>query len=166
MTMFARRHPGLATEDLHFLSRREFDTIVCVVEGMVPQEGRLISAEIIGVRVDTFLARTAPPFAMDIRLALMSLEFILPLMILRIPPFSRLSPRSRRRLLEKIVASRGRLRKLARMLKTLITFCYYTHPTVRQMVGYVEFEQRPRFTGMDTTPYQYAPPQADHDGIL
>jgi hypothetical protein len=133
---------------------------------MIPEEGRLITPHTIAARVDTLLAQARPPSARNIRWALTSLEFVLPLMILKLPPFSQLSQRSRRRLLEKIVASRGRLRGLARMLKTLITFSYYTHTTVRRGIGYIDFEQRPRSAGLDITPYQYAPPRDNPDEVL
>jgi hypothetical protein len=144
-----------------FFTERQFETVRHVAEVLIPEGGRAISANLVARRVDALLAQAKPPSARDIRLAVTLLEFVFPLMILTPVPFSRAPLSSQRKLLEKIIAGRGRLRSLARMLKTLVAFCYYTHPIVRRTIGYVDFEERPRFALLDTTPTYYALPTLD-----
>lgn len=150
----------MADESPLFFSKRQFETVRHVAEVMIPQVGCAISAYLIARRVDALLAQAQPPSGRDIRLAVTLLEFVFPLLILTPVPFSWASRRSQRKLLEKIVARRGRLGSIARMLKTLVGFCYYTHPIVRRTIGYVDFEERPRFTLLDTTPIHHAPPHS------
>jgi hypothetical protein len=148
-----------------FFSKKQFETAVHVAEVMIPQEGRLISPDQIVTRADALLSISNPPSGPQIRSALTLLEFVLPIVILRPIPFSLLSLKSRRKLLQKIVASHGQLRALARMLRTITAFCYYTDVNVRQAIGYVEFEQRSRYGGLDTRPYHYPPPRKEIDEL-
>ena len=151
----------MTSGSLLFFSDKQFETAVHVAEVMISEEGRVLSPHEIVMRADTLLSKANPPSGPQIRSALTLLEFVLPIIILRPVPFSWLSPKSRRKLLHKIVASRGQLRALARMLKTITAFCYYTDANARQAIGYVEFEERSRFGGLDTRPYHYPPPKGN-----
>jgi hypothetical protein len=142
---------------LRFFNEKQFLTVVRAVDIFVPINPTLTSEQI-ALRADEFLFSINPPSAPEIKKAIDTLEFPLPLLIFKFKSFSKLSISSRRRLLEKVVASRGSLRDLSRMLKLISTFCYYTHEQVRLTIGYVEFEDRPQFPGLDTSPHVYPPP--------
>ena len=99
-----------------------------------------------------------PAMAKDIQTALSTLEHLLPVMVLRFEKFSRLSVGDRRRLIEKLIESKGFLRDIVRVLKVLVMFGYYTDPEVRREMGYVEVDERPRLSGVDQTPLTFPPP--------
>jgi hypothetical protein len=149
----------MSSQQSHFFTPRQFQTLVYAIDILIPANGRILTAEEIALRADQFLDAIDGPSTEDLRRALDLLEFPLPLLILKPQPFSNLSPESRRKLLEKIVSGKGMLRDLARALKLISTFSYYTHEKVRQTIGYVEFENRPQFPGLDTRPHVHAPPK-------
>jgi hypothetical protein len=149
----------MASGTPHFFLKKQFETLVFVAEVMTPADGRMMSLSDIAARADALLSNTRPLSGLGIRRALTLLEFILPIIILRPLPFSWLSLDSRRKLLERIIASHGQLRSRARILETITAFSYYTDVNVRRGVAYVECEQRPRYGGLVTTPYHYPPPR-------
>jgi hypothetical protein len=153
----------MPVHQLLFFRPRQYVTAVHVVDTMLPSDDRPIAAETVAQRADILLSRINAPAGPDIRRALDLLEFVLPLLILRFRRFSRLSPQSRRKLLERIIASHGLLRDLVRTLKLITTFCYYSDEKVRRSIGYVNFEERPRYSGLNTLPYTYSPPEAGLD---
>jgi hypothetical protein len=141
-----------------FLSAEHRRTLAAVAETLLPDGVRLLPPATITGRVDAFLARVDSPAKQDIQTALTTLEHLLPVMVLRFERFSRLGVRDRRRLIEKLIESKGFFRDIARVLKALVMFGYYTDPDVRRAIGYVEVDERPRLSGVDQTPLTFPPP--------
>ena len=78
--------------------------------------------------------RTSPrDVRLAVRGALLAAGWLSPLLIRRLPPFSRLGPEDRERALEAMGKSRSYLLRQALMLlKAAASFCYGAHPEVRE----------------------------------
>jgi len=139
-----------------FFSEQEFRAARAAIDVLIP-ETPAVSADEVADRADEFLSEVNTPNGNEIRQGLMFLELAFPISIGKLPPFSSLPRQDRREVLEKLIDGPGPLRDLARLLKLLTYFSYYTHPDGRRSIGYVEFEERPRFPTLDTTPLRYPP---------
>jgi hypothetical protein len=142
-----------------FFTPRQFESAVAVIDVMIPRENRLLAALQIALRADAFLDAIQPPSGDALRQGLDVLEIALPVLIGHPPPFTKLSYELQRTLLDRIVADTGKLRDLARALKLIATFSYYTDENVRLGTGYIEFEERTQFPTLDTTPHVHHPPK-------
>jgi hypothetical protein len=144
--------------NLRFFTQKQFETAIAAIDVLLPADDRILSPEQVALRADTFLAAANAPSGEALGGALDLLDTAMPLLIGALPPFSGLSAEQRKQILVKVVAGKGQLRDLARALKLITVFSYYTDETVRQTIGYVEFEQRPRFPMLDITPHMHEPP--------
>ncbi len=151
--ILARREAVSARFVPRFFSLRQFETMIAVADVMIDDEEKKLHPIEIALRADHLLARMHSPAAKkDIRRVLFLLEWILPLMAFRPFPFSELGTHERRRVVKKIIWSRGIFKDIARTLKLLSTFPYYTDPSVRSAIGYIEFDDRKRAMDVDQLP--------------
>lgn len=118
------------------LSRDQCLTVAAAAEAMIAACPPVISAVEIAVRADRLVARMPPATIRNVRLALEVTKSL---------GFAELDLEDRRRALRKAVASRGIPRDVTRVLKLLTVGPYYSHSEARRTIGYVDFEQRPRF---------------------
>jgi len=151
---------GMANIQLKVFSPNEFETFSCAADVMIPQTGRVLSPQQIAQRADSFLARVDKRYADEILRALDVLEWLIPVTILKLEPFTKLSARSRREVIQQLIDSPGLFKDVARALKLMTMFNYYTDEGVRKSIGYVEFEDRKRAQGVDQTQHTYPPPAA------
>ena len=104
----------MGKQDLQFFGILQFKTLCAVIEVMVPSPHGGVTAE--ETRRDGpicfFFASTAPS-ADTIKATLDFVEIALPIFAGEILPFTTLSTKSRRHVLEKLVDSRGMLRDVA-----------------------------------------------------
>lgn len=142
-----------------YLTEAQYRTARAVIDVMIPATARVLDADTIASRADRFLGAARSPKGAQIRLALFMVEWLVPLLAWRLPPFSRRSATTRRKVLERLVRGGGVLRDLARTLRLLAVFSYYTHSDARRTIGYVDMERRPRYSGLDPTPRHYASQQ-------
>lgn len=110
-----------------------------VVEALLPSGGGLPSGAEAGAAefLASFLREA--PFAMRLalRAALFGAAWISPVLILRLPPLSRLSPDDRERALAAMAKSRSAvLRQLLLLLKATVSFHYGADPKVRAAIGF------------------------------
>jgi hypothetical protein len=154
----ARREGIRSRFNPRFFTLRQFETMVQIADVMLDADDLKLHPIEVAIRTDHFLAEIDSPAREDIRLVMFLVEWVTPLLIGRIFPFSDLGTNERRRIVERVIWARGPFRDVARTLKLLSTFTYYTHPVAREGVGYVEFDQRSRSKGVDTSPKHYPPP--------
>ncbi len=142
-----------------FFSLRQFSTLIEVADAMIDGDGREALDPIeVAVRTDHLIARVETPVKKDLKLVLVLVEWLLPLMILRPFPFSVLGTNERRRAVDKVINAKGPFRDVARSLKVLACAGYYGSAEALAEVGFVRFEDRPRFEGVDTTPLAHPDP--------
>jgi hypothetical protein len=157
MCVFARREAIRSRFAPRFFSLRQFETMIAIADVMIDDEEEKLHPVEIALRTDHLLAKIHAPAKQDIRRVLFLIEWVLPMMTLRPFPFSELGTHERRRLVKKIIWSRGIFRDLSRTLKLLTMFSYYTEPSVRSSIGYVEFVERERVKDIDQTPKSFHP---------
>jgi hypothetical protein len=141
-----------------FFSLRQFETMVQIADAMLDSDDLAIHPVEVALRADHFLAEIDSPVKKDIRKVMFLVEWLTPLLVLRPFPFSDLGTHERREIIRKVIWSRGLFRDVARTLKLLSTFPYYTHPQAREQIGYVDFDARERARGLDQTPKTYPVP--------
>jgi hypothetical protein len=138
-----------------FMSLRQFETMVAIADAMIHGDGKEVLSPIqVAVNVDHALGRTEAPMAQDIRLILFVVEWLLPLRIARPFPFSAIGSNDRRRVVEKVIASKGLFRDVARFLKLLACIGYYSDEAAMRDVGFVPFEERAR-SEVDQRPLEF-----------
>lgn len=123
-------------------------TIAAACEVMIAPCPPLISAVEVARRADRLVQRMPPKLVQQIHLALDGIEALAGASVFRPGGFSELDLEDRRRALEKAVATRGIPRDMTRVLKLLTVGPYYSHPEVRRAIGYVDFEERPRYVAL------------------
>jgi hypothetical protein len=138
-----------------FFSLRQFETMIAIADVMIDDEEEKLHPVEIALRTDHLLAKIHSSAKKDILRVLFLIEWILPVLMLRPIPFSELGTHERRRLVKKIIWSRGIFRDISRTLKLLTMFSYYTEPSVRSSIGYVEFDDRERVKDLDQTPKSF-----------
>lgn len=141
-----------------YLTLREFQTVVQVADVMLDDEKERLHPIAVALRTDHLLATIDSPIKKDIRLVLFLVEWLAPLLVFRLAAFSELGTHSRRQVVQKVIWSKGPFRDVARTLKLLTTFSFYTHPDVRRSVGYTEVDAGERRTSLNKTPYTYPLP--------
>lgn len=156
-----RREAVRARFTPRFFSIREFETMIQIADAMLDADDRLIHPIDVAVRTDHLLAEIDSPIKADIHRVMLLIEWLTPFLVLRPFPFSDLGTHERREIIRKVIWSRGLFKDVSRTLKLLSTFTYYTHPDVREAVGYVDFDARPRAMGVDQTPKVYEFPATE-----
>ena len=151
-----------------FFSPRQFETMVQVADTMIEGDGReAVHPITTAINVDHLLAATDSPSTGQIRMLLVIVEWLLPLLVWRPIPFSSLGSGVRREAVRRLVdpppllapvARSSPLRAVARSLKVLSCFGYYGTPAGMAAMGYVPFEQRPRFAGINDRPFFHPDP--------
>jgi hypothetical protein len=142
-----------------FLSLRQFDTMVAVADAMIDGDGREALNPIeVAVGVDHMLARVESPLKPSLRLVLVLTEWGLPLIVLRPFPFSVLGTNDRRRAIEKVINAKGPFRDVARSLKVLSCSGYYGNQRALAQVGFIRYEDRDRYVGVDDRPLTHPDP--------
>ncbi len=147
---------------------RSFETLIATVETVLDAGGReAIPPLRAAANTDLLLSRADAPIGPAIRLLYgVVIEWLLPLVILRPVPFSRLGGRARRRILEAMIEPQDALariptvRSVARTMKVLSCAGYYGDPTVMRAIGFVEYEGGPRSRNEDLSPRSYPDPAA------
>jgi hypothetical protein len=142
-----------------YLSPREFETLIAIVDVMIDGDRQeAVSAEEVAVGTDHLLADIQSPMTDQIRTVILIAEFALPLLIFRPVAFSALATAQRRRAIERVIGANGPFRDVARTLKLLACAGYYGHPEAMESVGFVVFEDRERFQHVDPTPRVHPDP--------
>jgi choline dehydrogenase-like flavoprotein len=142
-----------------FFSLRQFSTLIEIADAMIDGDGREALDPIeVAVKTDHLIARVDTPVKKDLKLVLVLVEWVLPVMILRPFPFSVLGSNERRRAVEKVINAKGPFRDVARSLKVLACAGYYGSEEALEEVGFIHFEKRPRFKGIDTDPVPHPDP--------
>lgn len=142
-----------------FFGVRGFETMVQVADVMIEGDGReALSAIEIAVRTDHMFAEMKTPLASEIKRVLVLVEWVAPILIARPIPFSNLGTHARRRVVERVIYSRGPFRDVARCLKMLSCAGYYGSPAGMESVGFVPFDERVRGRNADQRPASYPPP--------
>lgn len=151
-----------------YLTLREFETVVQIADVMLDDEKSRLHPIAVALRTDHLLAKIDSPIKKDIRLVLFLVEWLTPLLVFRLVAFSELGTHERRQVVQKVIWSKGPFRDVARTLKLLTTFSFYTHPDVRHSIGYTEVDTAERRVGIDKSPFTYPLPQnhipQQHDG--
>src|SRR5260370_5902449 len=118
-----------------FLSPRERRTVEAFAEVFIAREGAVLTPAEIADNLDAHLVRVQSKRKASVRLALFVIEYIVPLLALR-GPFSRQSPRTRRRIIERhLIGPRaGRLLHNLAKIRMLFLLAYYgdsrAHPSI------------------------------------
>ena len=114
---------------MSFLRPRERRTVTAFAEVFIDGGDEALTPEQVAANVDAHLAAIRSSRVKSLRLLLWVIEYLLPLTVLRLR-FSRMSARSRRRLIERrITGRRALLRPLAK-LRVLFLAGYYDDPAV------------------------------------
>ena len=160
-----RRYSLRARFKPRFFSPRQFETLIAVADTMIDGDGReAIGPVDVAITTDHLLDDIRSPVTSELKLVLVIVEWVLPLLILRPLSFSALGSQQRRRALERVIGAKGPFRDIARSLKLIACAGYYGHPDTMRAVGFIPFEERDRFTGVDTAgrlhpdPFPGAPP--------
>jgi len=140
--------------------RARVEELAALAEAVLPHP-LVIPKEEIGQRAVLLIQRMHAPLASQLEQAVDFVQWGLPLLVPAFPPFSTLSLAQRQLAVSRCFHHKGLLRDLARAIKLLTAFPYYTDERVRATLGYVEFEHRPRATGLDLTPLTYPTPGSD-----
>jgi hypothetical protein len=151
--VYALRRQGLrARFKPRYLSPRQFETMIQIVDVMIDGDGReAVAPEEVAVGTDHLLHDIRSPTTDEIRTVITLAEFALPLVILRPLPFSALGTAQRRRAIERVIDATGPFRDIARTLKLIACAGYYGHPDAIRSIGFVQFDERARFPGTDTS---------------
>lgn len=144
-----------------FLGRTECITLSAAAEVLIADCPPVISPGEIAKRADQYLALVNNAAAHRMKLALLAVEASPAYLLVGVPTFSSLTLDKRREVVMKLARAEGTERDLARVLKLLTSFSYYSHPDVRRAIGFVDFEQRPRFNPLPvfTQPNVYPEPE-------
>jgi hypothetical protein len=143
-------------ERLKFFTDKQFITLCKSIEVMIETKGNnAISPEKAARRLDEMLFESKAPALENMGQIFNLLEWVVPPLVLKFPPFSKLSIASRKAVVNRIIGSSGMFKDLARALKVMASVAYYSSPEAYNEVGYVHFEERERFTDSDTAPSIY-----------
>lgn len=161
LTLELRRQAIRARFTPRFFSPRAFETMVAIADTMIDGDGREAAGPIdVAIRTDHLLAEVRSAATEELKLVMVLVEWVLPLLILRPPPFTALGSFQRRRAVEKVIGAGGPLRDVARSLKVLACAGYYGNPDTMRRIGYRPFDERPRAAGVDQTPLVHPDPFA------
>ncbi len=141
-----------------YFTMRQFETMIQIADAMLDADDLKLSPIDVAIRTDHLLAEVDSPIKDDIKQVMFLIEWLTPFLVLRPFPFSDLGTHERRRIIRKVIWSRGLFRDVSRTLKLLSTFTYYTAPDVRTDLGYVDFDDRERAQGLDQSLHVYPVP--------
>jgi hypothetical protein len=147
-----------------FLGRTECITLAAAAEVLIADCPPVISPGEVAKRADQYLALANNAAARKMKLALLAVEASPAYLLVGVPTFSSLSLDKRREVVGKLARAEGTERDLARVLKLLTTFSYYSHPEARRAVGFVDFERRPRFNPLPVFTQPNVYPEPEHFG--
>jgi choline dehydrogenase-like flavoprotein len=135
-----------------FLSARQRRTVEAFADVFIEGDREALTPAEVADRIDRQLyERRDSKRTRSLRLVLWAIEYVLPLVSLRLRPFSRLSPSARRDLIDRHLArakAGSPLRNLAK-LRALFLAGYYDDPAAHRSIGYVEVAKRPRNNGSE-----------------
>jgi choline dehydrogenase-like flavoprotein len=140
-----------------FLSHRERRTVEAFAEVFIEGEHEVLCPDKVAEHIDAQLAdRRHSKRTRSLRLVLFGIEYLFPLVSLRLRRFSKLSPPARRALINDHLArakAGSPLRNLAK-LRALFLAGYYDDPAVHESIGFAQIANRPRNHGRapDVTP--------------
>jgi choline dehydrogenase-like flavoprotein len=138
---------------------RSFETMIATAETMLDADGReAIPPRRAAANTDGLLASIDAPIRFEIKLLFLAIEWVLPVVIFRPVPFSRLGPRARRQIVEKLIGTTGIFRSIPRTMKVLSCAGYYGDPATMRAIGFVEYEGSPRSVGKDLSAHSYGDP--------
>jgi hypothetical protein len=142
-----------------FFSQRQFETMIQIADAMLDTDGgAALSAIEITVNVDHMLSKVSSPAATrEMRTVIILVEWVLPILQLRPFPFSSLGSEERRRLIEKVIGSKGIFRNVAKAMKVLFCIGYYGDDKGMLQTGFIPFEERER-AHQDQAPFFYPDP--------
>ena len=135
-----------------FFSKRELRTLEKFADVAIEGHDEDISPRRVAANIDRQVARVSSKRTRGIKLVLFLVEYVLPLLSLRLP-FSWLSKASRKRLIDRKIATphrRGPLRSLSRNLaqtKILFLTGYYGDADTFKSVHYIPPTERPKYDG-------------------
>jgi hypothetical protein len=151
-----------------FFSEIQFETMIQIADTMMETDGNnAVSNVQVALNVDRLLWSVDTPSTETIQSMLFVVEWFLPFFtVLRPFRFSSLGSNVRRRTIEKVINPQGLLapllrsifRDVARGLKMLSCIGYYGDTQGMAQVGYVPFEERPRYDKIDKTPFVFTDP--------
>lgn len=129
-----------------FLSKREFRTVEKFAEVFIEGQREAISAHDIAANIDVHLNRIESKRKSSIKLILFFIEYLMPLLSLRLP-FSSLSAKSRKKLIQSKIKQARKVRFLRDLLriKTLFLSGYYGDKRVFDEINFVPVEKRSRY---------------------
>lgn len=129
-----------------FLSKRELRTVEKFAEVFIEGQKEAISPRDVALNIDAQLDRTQSKRKNGVKLILFLIEYIMPLFSLR-PPFSRLSAKTRKKLIQSKLAKARRVRFLKDLfrVKALFLSGYYGDKRVFDSINFVPVEKRPRY---------------------
>jgi choline dehydrogenase-like flavoprotein len=141
----------MATDDgTRFLSPRQRRTVEAFAEVFIEGDGEALTPGEVADRIDAQLAdRSHSKRTRSLRLVLFGIEYLFPLVSLRLRPFSKLGAPARRELIDdhlRRAKAGSPLRNLAK-LRALFLAGYYDDPAAHRSIGFVEIADRPRNQG-------------------
>jgi len=142
-----------------FLSPRERRTVEAFAEVFIAGQGEALTPREIADNLDAHLVRVRSKRKASVRLVLFVIEYIVPLLALR-GPFSKQSPRTRRRIIERyLIGPRaGRLLRNLAKIRTLFLLAYYGDPRVYPSIHFKPPPEQGRYRPGDLRPLD--PPTA------
>jgi choline dehydrogenase-like flavoprotein/UDP-2,3-diacylglucosamine pyrophosphatase LpxH len=161
---------GLLSQPGAFLSARQRRTAEAFAEVFIEGQREVLTPRQIADNLDAHLMRVRSKRTGSLRLVLFLIEYVLPLLSLKLRPFSRLTPQSRRKIIERrLVGPRasGLGRTLAK-IRALFLLGYYGDPRAFDSIGYTPPARQDRYQPEDLKPLPdrpritvYAPAAAD-----
>ncbi|HEY4157832.1 MAG TPA: hypothetical protein VGM29_07030 [Polyangiaceae bacterium] len=142
-----------------YLSSAECVTLAAAAEVMIAECPGIISAAEVARRADRLLTAMDAPAGARARLAIAAVESLAGVFSFELKSFSELSLEHRREVLDKLVHGSGLPRDITRVFKMLTVVPYYSHPEVRQSIGFVDFEQRKSFSTLPVFAARKAHPE-------
>src|SRR5919199_2159874 len=134
-----------------FLKPRERRTVRAFADAFFGDDRpRLLDADEVTDRVDAQLASMSDPKRVrSLHLIFWVVEWIVPLLGFRLPPFSRMSRRRRQRVMRRVLERPrfGALRNLGK-IRALFIAGYYSDERVKRAIGFVRVRDR----GLDLEP--------------
>ena len=136
-----------------FLSPRERRTVEAFAEVFIAGQGEALTPREIADNLDAHLVRVRSKRKASVRLVLFVIEYIVPLLALR-GPFSKQSPRTRRRIIERyLIGPRaGRLLRNLAKIRTLFLLAYYGDPRVYPSIHFKPPPEQGRYRPGDLRP--------------
>ncbi len=139
--------------ELKYFKKKQFKTLCKSIEVILcTDNNNVITPEQAALRLDQMIADANAPALDQVGKIFWLLEWIVPPLVMKFPPFSKLSLSSRRSVIEKVIGNKGMFKDLARGLKVMASVSYYSSIEAQNQVGFVPFDKRNRFVGLDTSP--------------